>query len=155
MSQPSFDLYYRGELLDGYSVDSVRSAMAELFKTEAARIAPYFTGHPEVIKLNVAEPTVARYQAAMRDIGAQLIVVPAGQPAPTAKPAISNEPIDVDTTAFSLAQSGEPLLDTPSETAQVRVDVSNLSLSDSDAVPSNQTNKDTPAPPDTSHLSLK
>lgn len=156
MSQPYFDLYYRGEVLDGHSPDSVRRDLATLFKTDDARIATYFAGRAEVIKLRVAEVTLPRYQQAMRDIGADLIVVPAGSPVPAAPEAAA--PVAVATTPLSLAQTGATVLDEPPVAQQAAVEVSGLSLSDTGADLGDTAGRDldnTAKPPDTSHLSLE
>lgn len=123
MSTFYFDLYYAGERLEGFSEAEVRRDMATLFKTDAERIARYFTGHAEVIKLKVAEVTVPRYQAAMQAIGATLIVVPAGTEPPVIDAPDSAEPVVVDTSALSLAQAGTELTQRqpPAEAAQVDV----------------------------------
>lgn len=155
MSTFYFDLYYAGEVLEGYTEDEVRHAMATLFKTDAERIAGYFAGRAEVIKLKVAEVTVVRYQAAMKEIGANLIVVPAGSEPPVVDAPVSNEPVEVDTSALSLAQVGAQLVEPDKQTTAAAVDVSAFSLTSDDARPQHPPTDDTPAPPDTSHLSLK
>lgn len=152
MSTFYFDLYYAGEVLEGYTEDEVRHAMAALFKTDAERIATYFAGRAEVIKLKVAEVTVARYQAAMKNLGAELIVVPAGHEPPVVNAQASREPVAVDTSALSLAQAGAELTE-PQAAATVDIDVSSLSLTD-DTAPLQHSRGDDPRPPDTSHLSL-
>ncbi|PTY37214.1 hypothetical protein BGP77_08085 [Saccharospirillum sp. MSK14-1] len=153
MSTFYFDLYYAGDILDGYNEDDVRNAMAALFKTDADRIASYFAGRAEVIKLKVAEITVARYQAAMKAIGAELIVVPAGNEPPVVDAPASHEPVAVDTSSLSLAQAGAELTE-QQPAAAVEIDVSLLSLAD-DAAPLQPSRKeDDPRPPDTRHLSL-
>ncbi|WP_108126927.1 hypothetical protein [Saccharospirillum mangrovi] len=159
MSQTYFDLYYRGDVLDGYSADQVRRDLAVLFKTDDARVATYFSGRTEVIKLRVAEVTVARYQRALRDIGAELIVVPEGAPAPADPRPIqpTAAPVSIDTSSLSLAQTGADVLDErPQQPAAVAV--SGLSLSDTGADLRDTTGAaqdDVPKPPDTSHLTLK
>lgn len=154
MSTFYFDLYYAGELREGFSEAEVRRELATLFKTDAERIARYFSGHAEVIKLKVAEVTVPRYQAAMKEIGATLIVVPAGTEPPVVDAPASAEPVEVDTSALSLAQAGTELTQPQQPTEVVQVDVSSLSLSDSPAPLQQDRDDDTPKPPDTSHLSL-
>ncbi|MFG1498421.1 hypothetical protein ABMA57_17440 [Saccharospirillum sp. HFRX-1] len=154
MSTFYFDLYYAGECLEGFSEAEVRRDMATLFKTDAGRIARYFTGHAEVIKLQVAEVTVPRYQAAMKAIGATLIVVPAGAEPPVIDAPDSAEPVVVDTSTLSLAQAGTELTQRQQPAEVVQVNVSSLSLSDSPAPLQQGRDDDTPKPPDTSHLSL-
>lgn len=78
MSSERFDLYFRGELLDGYFADFVKVDMARLFKVDLARIEPYFSGEPQTIKLNVDRATAAKYQKALKAIGAKLLVVNQG-----------------------------------------------------------------------------
>lgn len=154
MSASYFDLYFRGQLLEGFTAEAVSHDLARLFKTDETHIARYFNGTTEVIKLNVAQVTVPRYQTAMRAIGAELIVVPAG----SEPPALAPQPVTVgpaEGVTLSLADAGaEPLATKPADTPIVPV--STLSLADPDQpLPANAEASAAPPKPDTRHLSLE
>lgn len=142
MSSERFDLYFCGELLDGYFADFVKVDMARLFKVDIARIEPYFSGEPQTIKLNVDRATAARYQKALTDIGARLLIVrqgatvetktaqPTGEPAPTPPQAVTTE------NTSSVTEGNWQLLPPGSDLGEhrdaepVSVDVSGLSIAE-------------------------
>ncbi|WP_051207471.1 hypothetical protein [Saccharospirillum impatiens] len=82
MSEARYDIYFRGDLLDGFYADFVKADMAQLFKTDPARLAAFFSGTPQPIKLKVDKPTAAKYKAALEKIGAKPIIVPMGKAPP-------------------------------------------------------------------------
>lgn len=84
MTTERYDIHYRGEILDGFFKDFVKTDMARLFKTDERRIEPFFSGQPQAIKLNVDKTTAAKYQKALKEIGAKPVIVSAGQPLPEA-----------------------------------------------------------------------
>ncbi|GGX66685.1 hypothetical protein [Saccharospirillum salsuginis] len=108
MSTDRYDIYFRGEILDGYFEDFVKADMARLFKTEEHRIEPFFSGQPQPIKLKVDKATAAKYQKALKDIGAKPVIVPAGQPLPEPQAQTTSAP---ETGAASPSPSGEPSSD--------------------------------------------
>ncbi|MHA7880987.1 MAG: hypothetical protein ACX931_14435 [Saccharospirillum sp.] len=185
MSTDRFDLYFRGELYEGHFADFVKVDMARLFKVDLDRIEPYFSGEPQTIKLDVDRATAAKYQRALKEIGARLVVVPQGKrlapspaqhstrvsPPPTetgaAKPwsvlpAGSDigehrevPPVAVDTSGLSLAEAGVDLVDNPVRPEPVQVDISGLTLDEPGADLTDGKAPDPPPAPDTSHLTLE
>jgi len=101
MSTDRYDIYFRGEILDGYFEDFVKADMARLFKTEEDRIEPFFSGQPQPIKLKVDKTTAAKYQKALKDIGAKPIIVPADQPLPEPQAAASGKAAEPNATSPS------------------------------------------------------
>lgn len=137
MSSERFDLYFKGELLDGYFADFVKVDMARLFKVDLARIEPYFSGEPQTIKLNVDRATAAKYQKALMDIGARLVVVNQGatvetRPTP-AQTRTAPAPAEASATqtkgGWSLLPPGSDLGE-HRDIQPVSVDVSGLSIAE-------------------------
>jgi hypothetical protein len=123
-----YRLVYRGELLDGQHRAVVRKRLGALLKVEGDRLDALFAGAAVVIRNEADTATAARIQAAFKQAGARLRVVPlieapaAGTDAAPAAPAKSP--------SFTLRPRSGELLD-PSERpapATVQVDVSHLSL---------------------------
>ena len=69
MSEELFDVVFFGILQAGKDKDTVMQNMAKIFKTDAARLAPYFAGGRKVIKGKVNAEMAAKYQAALENAG--------------------------------------------------------------------------------------
>ena len=54
MSEARYDIYFRGDLLEGFYADFVKADMAQLFKTDPARLEAFFSGKPQFGKLEFA-----------------------------------------------------------------------------------------------------
>ncbi|WP_394169859.1 hypothetical protein [Saccharospirillum alexandrii] len=197
MSEARYDIYFRGDLLEGFYADFVKADMAQLFKTDPARLEAFFSGKPQPVKLKVDRPTAAKYKAALEKIGAKPIIVPMGEaiPAGAARPEVSAstpqqqgsnagsvnqpvtepgstsdwtvlpagsdigehrdiQPVSVDTTSFSLAQTGATLVEHPERPTPVQVDISGLSLDEPGVTLVENPERPTPAQVDLSGLSL-
>lgn len=83
MSEARHDIYFRGDLLEGFYADFVKADMAQLFKTDPGRLEAFFSGKAQPVKLNVDRSTAAKYKAALEKIGARPIIVPMGDPVPS------------------------------------------------------------------------
>ena len=55
MSEPLFNIVFYGIIQPDKDRDTVLQNMASMFKTEPAKLAPYFAGGRKVIKSNVDE----------------------------------------------------------------------------------------------------
>ena len=195
MSEARYDIYFRGDLLEGFYADFVKADMAQLFKTDPARLEAFFSGKPQPVKLKVDRATAAKYKAALEKIGAKPIIVPMGEaiPARPARPEASTstpqqqgtrsvnqpvtepgskpdwtvlppgsdigeqrdiQPIAVDTTGFSLAQTGATLVEHPERPTPVQVDISGLSLDEPGVTLVENPKRPIPAQVDLSGLSL-
>jgi len=86
MTEARYDIYYCGDLLDGFYQDFVKADMAALFKADPNKLNAFFSGKPQPVKLNVDKLTAAKYQAALENIGARPIVVPTGEAPATRDP---------------------------------------------------------------------
>lgn len=180
MSDERYDLYFKGDLLDGFYADFVKVDMARLFKTDVERIEAFFSGEPQPVKLNVDKPVAAKYQQALKGIGARVLIVPAGEkptgapktPARTEAGTGSTVPdwtilppgsdigeqrdqpaVEVDTSGLSLARVGATLADAGEAPESIPVDVSALSLARPGERLVEEDRTPPPPPPDTSHLS--
>ncbi|MEX0623640.1 hypothetical protein [Saccharospirillum sp.] len=165
MSEARYDIYFRGDLLDGFYADFVKADMAQLFKTDPARLEAFFAGTPQPVKLKVDKPTAAKYKAALEKIGAKPIIVPMGKapPAvanPTPQPEANTTDQDTKVAPASAGASDWTILPPGSDIGEHRdiqpmsVDISGLSLAQMGAALVEQQPRPTPVQVDISGLSL-
>ena len=117
MAEESFQLVFRGEVLEGQARPAVIERIGTLLKLEASQTEALFSGRTVVLKRNVAKAVAARYLAAFRTAGARLRVLPSRDRAPAAptpaaptraeqalvSPAGDAEPADMPLASWSLA----------------------------------------------------
>jgi hypothetical protein len=102
MSDNTFEIVFHGVLVPGADPAQVKRNFAALFKTEAAKVEPLFSGKRFVIKKGLDQATALKYQKALREAGAvvqvedaaaaardalQASLDKAGSAAPAARPA--------------------------------------------------------------------
>ena len=166
MAESLFDIAFSGQMMPGADPMQVKTNLATLFKTDAARIEALFSTRT-VIKKRVDENTARHYQAVLAKAGAQVEMVridPAAAPpaAPTvmtmAEPGVwLVEPVMVpvpefDLSGITLAEVGANLVE-PNVPEVPQFDLSGLQL----APPGTVLDDQPPPPPasiDTSALSL-
>ena len=103
MPSPLFDIFFRGQIMEGRDPAAVKEEIAKLFKADADKVARLFSGKPTCIKSGVDQETAARYRDAIRNAGALVEIRPAAQtmeeeaPKPAAVP--TSEPPAVESLA--------------------------------------------------------
>jgi len=78
----TYDILFAGECLDGHAPEAVRTALARLFRADAATLDKLFSGKAQRIKGGVDAATADKYRRAMEGAGARAILRPV--PAATA-----------------------------------------------------------------------
>lgn len=152
MSEPSFQIVFRGKILSGFTREQVRSNLAQLFKAAPERMDALLDAPKTVLKTGLSRDAAGRYQEVLRQAGIMVAVVSdapiapvipvAATPAPTRESppqpstaAAGAEPVRTDTVtavtesadALSLAPPGATILPPPvRKTAEI--DTSALSL---------------------------
>ena len=91
MSEPTFAVVFRGDLVLGHSLPEVKQQLQRLFKADTARIDSLFTGKPMTLKTGLPRSEAERYQKLLQQAGAAVTIEaavrqPAANPAPTASP---------------------------------------------------------------------
>lgn len=71
-----FDVYFRGECLDGVDETTVRAALGRLFRADATTLDTLFGGELQRIKRGVDYPTAEKYRTAMEQAGARALIQP-------------------------------------------------------------------------------
>lgn len=151
MTEPSYQIVFRGKILSGYTREQVRSNLAQLFRTDPARIDALLDAPKTVLKSGISKDAATRYQEALRQAGIMVAMmaeapaaadsasagstVPAPAPqaptmtASTPPPpvAAASQPPVAAATGLTLAAVGERILP-PQAKAAAQIDTSGLSL---------------------------
>lgn len=153
MSEPTFQIVFRGKILAGFDREQVRANLSRLFKIEPARVDAMLDAPKIVLKTGLGKDAASRYQEALRQAGIMVAVV--GEAAPTAAAATvaaptatattreiapvpergsdapgsspAEAPRELPTSGLTLAEPGVQLLP-PQERKKVEFDTSGLSL---------------------------
>lgn len=95
MAEQQYDLFFSGELLDGFFIDFVKADLQSLFNASTAYVDALFSGQAQVIKRKVDKATAIKYQQAFKKAGARLIVrihsAEVAVPAPPQPKAVADE----------------------------------------------------------------
>lgn len=92
MSETTYDLIFRGELLPEGDGAVARAELARVLKLDPARLGQLFSGGTVYVRRGADRDTAVRFQSAFRQAGARLRVLPveagaaAAVPVPTATP---------------------------------------------------------------------
>jgi len=112
MTEPLFDIIFRGDIVLGHQIADVKLQLQRLFKVDARKIDALFTGGATPLKRNVNEANAQKYQQALEKAGAKVEIKAAGatvkSPRPRAKIQSAERPI-----APSAVESA-PQVDRPS-----------------------------------------
>ncbi|MFT6289203.1 MAG: hypothetical protein ACJA09_003970 [Alcanivorax sp.] len=165
-----YNIYFAGVVLEGHDIAQVRLKLGELFNADDLTLDKLFSGDAQMIKRSCDKSTALKYQQAMKKVGAKP-VIRAAQPAaheqsnldfdlapvgadmlrPEERP--EAEALEIDTSALSLADTGERLSDlTPA--APAAPDTDHLSMGDIGEDIPNLDNGTPPPPPDTTGISM-
>ncbi len=90
MSNELFDVVFFGILQPGKDKETAMQNMAKLFKTEPAKLAPYFAGGRKVIKGKISASAAEKYRGALENVGLVIKIeeceLPANSSASEAEP---------------------------------------------------------------------
>ncbi|WP_200388832.1 phosphate-starvation-inducible PsiE family protein [Thiocapsa imhoffii] len=101
MDRHRYHIQFSATLLPGTDADTARAALKARFNLSDQALADLFSGQCVTIRRNIDEPTALRYQAAFRQAGALLQIIPAAQE--TAPPEL-----DLDPRTWSVSKPGHP-----------------------------------------------
>ncbi|MDA3870102.1 MAG: hypothetical protein PF589_09200 [Gammaproteobacteria bacterium] len=129
MSEPLFNIVFYGIIQTGKDKITVQQNMARLFKTEPAKVQPFFAGGRKLIKSKVSEEMAEKYRGALENIGLVIKIEEAEQPQNAApdEPASSDSGSD----SISIAEPGVILVENPVPvTPQEIGDISAISMAE-------------------------
>lgn len=74
MADQQYDLFFSGQLIDGFYEDFVKADIKTLFKANDAYVEKLFSGQEQLIKRQVDKATAIKFQQAFKKAGAKLVV---------------------------------------------------------------------------------
>lgn len=132
MSEELFDVVFFGILQAGKDKETVIQNMAALFKTDASKLAPFFSGGRKVIKGKINAAAAEKYRTALENVGLVIKVEPvsAAQSESQAKPTADTSAAgddqtsnsDIDTGDITVAPVGADVLEHPVEVPAQKID---------------------------------
>ncbi|VAW55351.1 hypothetical protein MNBD_GAMMA06-1492 [hydrothermal vent metagenome] len=133
MSETLFDIVFFGILQPGKDKETVMQNMAALFKTDANKLTPYFSGERKVIKGKINAAAAEKYKVALENVGLSIKIEPcevAGTNETAAKPE-QNKETNIDTSGLTLAAAGSDVVENPVATPAQKInDISDISMSE-------------------------
>ena len=123
MSEELFDIVTFGILQAGKDRDMVLHNMATLFKTDANKLTPYFTGDRKVIKGNINAAMAEKYRAVLENVGLVIKVEPSQQTADNlATNQAHAEDTSINTDGLSIAPVGADVIEKPTKVTAQKID---------------------------------
>jgi hypothetical protein len=88
MSEQHYDIFFRGEVLDGFELDAVKTQVGQLFKAPPEKVEQLFSGKVIPLKKDLDKATAAKFKQALEKAGAKIYIKLAAESAPVsaAKP---------------------------------------------------------------------
>jgi hypothetical protein len=134
MGSQLFDVVFFGILQPGKNKETVVQNMARLFKTDAKKIAPYFTGGRKIIKREINADSAEKYRTALENAGLVIKIEACKTTQDDASKEQSQAKINtaaIDTSNMSLAPVGANIAANPVATpAQEIDDISDISMAE-------------------------
>lgn len=94
MSEPTYSLIFRGDLVPGFTAGDVKANLARLFKAGPETVEKLFSGRPLAIKKGLSRAQAEQLQATLAKLGAQAAIKVEGgvATAPTPPPRADEAP---------------------------------------------------------------
>ena len=135
MSEELFDVVFFGILQAGKDKETVMQNMAALFKTDAAKLAPYFAGGRKVIKGKINAAAAEKYKNALENVGLTIKIEPCEvDESEQSGQAKQNTTPSIDTGDISVAPVGADVLENPVEVPAQKIDdISDITMAEAGA----------------------
>ncbi|MFA0811878.1 hypothetical protein [Microbulbifer epialgicus] len=72
MSQSTYSLVFRGDLVAGFTASDVKTNMARLFKSNPQAVEKLFSGRPLILRKGLSRAQAEQFQVTLAKIGAQV-----------------------------------------------------------------------------------
>lgn len=132
MSEQRYDIYFRGEVQNGFERDSVKNNVGQLFKASPAKVEQLFSGKVIALKKDLDKTTAAKFKQALEKAGAKIYIKAAVQIATSAdslpespiEPAAAVIPTPItETNKTAATVATEPATSTPPSNIGVHLDI--------------------------------
>jgi hypothetical protein len=77
LSNPLFDIVFRGDIVFGQNLAEVKLRLQRLFKADAAKVDGLFCGRPVPLKRNLEQAAAEKYRAVLQQAGIEVQLRPA------------------------------------------------------------------------------
>ena len=74
MPEQLFDIYFRGEALDGFAPQQVQQNVAKLFKASPEKVQQLFSGKVVALKKSLDKATALKFQTVLKNAGAKIYI---------------------------------------------------------------------------------
>ncbi|BBM02109.1 hypothetical protein [Microbulbifer sp. GL-2] len=137
MSEPTYSLIFRGDLIAGFTAGDVKANLARLFKSSPQAVEKLFSGRPLILRKGLGRAQAEQFQATLAKIGAQATVkdesgavVAKSKPAPKSQASEPQEKAQPEAPDWTLApMEGHLLKDYERKQASaVQVSTDHISL---------------------------
>jgi len=147
MSEELFDVVFFGILQTGKDKETVMQNMAVLFKTDASKLTPYFSGGRKVIKGKINAAAAEKYKAALENVGLTIKIEPCETAAATSKAESKNSGASqaaskseqssetkIDISGLTLAAAGSDVIENPVAVPAQKIDnIGDISMAEAGA----------------------
>ncbi|GAA5314990.1 MAG: hypothetical protein AseanaTS_01940 [Candidatus Pelagadaptatus aseana] len=134
----SYDIVFKGEVLDGFTEDGVKQEFARLFKQSAERVEKIFSVPSAVLKSGLDEAAAKRYREVLSDAGARIYISPelpaAGLQLSELETTQSNAAVEAPAASYAIANTGARIEASVAETSQAVAGTSQTVAGDGDRV---------------------
>lgn len=116
MSEPHYDIFFRGEILEGFELDAVKASISQLFKASPEKTEQLFSGKVIPLRKDLDKATAAKFKQALDKAGAKIYIKLAADAAPTAAATNPNTPRPAAAPAIAATTPNE--VKTPAQPAR-------------------------------------
>ena len=74
MSEQRYDIFFRGEVLEGFALETVKASVAQLFKASPDKIDQLFSGKVVPLRKDLDKATAAKFKQALDKAGAKIYI---------------------------------------------------------------------------------
>lgn len=170
MSEPRYDIFFRGETLENFQIEQVKTQVGLLFKASPEKVEQLFSGKVVTLRKDLDKATTLKFKQALEKAGAKIYIKAAAAgntapiqtsptpAAPQVKPAAAQPPHNeipkpvVTLTALPVGSDLLAAAERPQQNASAP-DTSHIKLVSSFLQPEPITKEAPPPSPDVSHLS--
>ncbi|WKD48846.1 hypothetical protein [Microbulbifer spongiae] len=74
MPEATYSLIFRGDLIEGFAANEVKTRLARLFKSQAQSVEHLFSGRPLILKKGLSRAHAEQFQVTLGKLGAQVTI---------------------------------------------------------------------------------